>query len=145
MKNQTLTFFLGTFIYLALIPIHFVYGAQGDSETSIIATLSGIKVGMVSKTCLYPVREQGGAIAKSRTPDGQEFKFYAPRGLTDEALSIAAEHAYYRMREGIDLTLGPPGTFRKTISRLSDCPERIELIFNSLIVTDDVGSMFREK
>lgn len=47
-------------------------------------------------------------LAKSRTPDGQEFQFYAPRGLSPEALSVAAENAYYRMLEGIDVTQPPP-------------------------------------
>ena len=46
-------------------------------------------------------------LAKSRTPEGQEFQFYAPRGLSPEALSVAAEDAYYRMLEGIDVTQPP--------------------------------------
>ena len=47
-------------------------------------------------------------LAKSRAPNGQEFRFYAPRGLSPEALNVAAEKAYYRMLAGEDVTLPPP-------------------------------------
>ena len=47
-------------------------------------------------------------LAKSRAPDGQEFRFYAPRGLSPEALNVAAEKAYYRMLAGEDVTRPPP-------------------------------------
>ena len=135
---------VSTLLYLQLVPISSAYAAQGDSETSVIATLSKIEVGVVSKTCLYPVHEQG-ALASARGDDGVEFRFFVPKGASLAVQTYLANRAGFARRRGVDVTLGPPGTFRKIISRLSDCPERIELIFNSLIVTDDVGSKFREK
>jgi hypothetical protein len=75
-------------------------------------------------------------LAKSRTPDGQEFKFYAPRGLSPEALSVAAENAYYRMLEGIDVSQPPyvkstmGGEFKRGLeTALSSGTTAIEALF----------------
>ena len=47
-------------------------------------------------------------LAKTRAPDGEEFQYYVPRGTTSEERKGLARAAYFRRRQGIDVTQPPP-------------------------------------
>ena len=47
-------------------------------------------------------------IAKGTAPSGEKFDFYVPRGTTAEEAPALAKSAYFRRRQGIDVTQPPP-------------------------------------
>jgi hypothetical protein len=47
-------------------------------------------------------------IAKGTAPSGEKFDFYVPRGTTAEEAPALARSAYFRRRQGIDVTQPPP-------------------------------------
>ena len=47
-------------------------------------------------------------IAKGTAPSGEKFDFYVPRGTTAEEAPVLARSAYFRRRQGIDVTQPPP-------------------------------------
>ena len=47
-------------------------------------------------------------IATGTAPSGEKFEFYVPKGTPDEQGPALARDAYFRLRQGIDVTLPPP-------------------------------------
>ena len=47
-------------------------------------------------------------IVEGTAPSGEKFDFYVPRGTTRDQGAALARSAYYRRRQGIDVTLPPP-------------------------------------
>jgi hypothetical protein len=47
-------------------------------------------------------------LAKTRDPSGEEFQYYVPKGTTSEERKALARDAYFKRRQGIDVTQPPP-------------------------------------
>jgi hypothetical protein len=119
-----------------------IFAAQGDVPEAQIGKLVSYSSGVLTKKCFYDVVVSGaGRIARAELEDGSILRFYVPVGTTaEERMSIWAPAALRKVGRGEDPTKIYTD-YAKTIPRIIDCPETLELIYNEL----DRNNRLREK